>query len=125
MGFLSSTSEIIAREEARLRRVGIEWLYIHVTDGVPVIIVNEATMKDLISEREQGQIFRGRFVSHNEGMDWTASYVDESDVHHYREDLTERLAYRFVLGYKIGRTPQTRRYVGGRQYRHRIDRKIC
>ena len=122
---MSSTAEIVAREEARLRRVGIEWKYIHVTDGVPVIIVEERTMAEIISERERGEIFRGRFVCHSDDMNWTASYVDEADVHHFKTDLTERLAYRYVLGYKVGRTPQTRRYVGGREYRHRTDRKIC
>lgn len=123
---MSSTSEIVTREETRLRKAGIRWEHIHVTDGVPVIIVDERTMKGLIAEREQGQIFRGRFVSHSsDATDWTASYVDESDVHHHRDGLTERLAYRFVLGYKVGRSPQVRRYVGGREYRHRVDRKMC
>ena len=109
---MSTKSEIVTREEARLRRVGIQWEYIHVVDNVPVVIVSEETMKGILSERENGQVFRSRFVCADNKGKWIASYVDDADVHHTRDDLTERLAYRYVLGYKIGRDKQTSRYAG-------------
>ena len=121
----SSSHEIVTREEARLRRVGIEWKHIHVVDGIPVIIVDTDTMESLITERESGQIFRGRFVCCS-GKFWTGSYVDECDVHHFKEGMTEQIAYRFVLGYRIGRAPQTSRYAGyNPRYRVKKNRGFC
>ena len=96
-----------------MRKAGIVWNYIHITDNRTVVIVEPSVIDSIITRRENGERFRGRFVAHD-GDKWSASFIDERGDHHYKGGLTERLAYRFVLGYKIGRSPQTERYVGYR-----------
>jgi len=109
---MSETDETIRREEIRLKKRGIPFIMIRLADGLPVVLVDPPTMSSIVEERESGKWFAGRFVSCGEDGVWSASYMADSRTHSHREDLTEALAFRFVLGYRVGRAPQTSRYKG-------------
>lgn len=102
-----------------MRRLGIFYEHIHVTDGQPVVILESKILSDVVSRWESGQRFGGRFVSDCGDGTWSGAYMDQSSEFHHKEGMTESIAYRFVLGYRIGRVPQTSRYKGY-QPRYRV-----
>ena len=108
---MSIDDDIRQRECVRLNKMGIRFQQINVVDEVPVTIIGKDEMDDIVQKRDSGRWFGGRFICYIDGG-WEGSYVDEFRKHHHVCGLSERLVYRFVLGYKIGRTRQDSRFKG-------------
>lgn len=107
-----SNSDIVGKESARLKHLGIEYEHIQSADGMPVVTVNTSVMSRIVSSRDSGDLIKGRFVCQTGTGHWSASFIDSNGEHSFRDDLSECLAYRFVLGYRIGRMRQLSRYKG-------------
>ena len=98
-------------EEKRLTDLGIPYKQIMLLDEGIVVIVENDVLEKIIRMRESGKMVEGKFISMSCGS-WSGSFLDEYDDHHFIRGLSERLVYRFVLGYEIGRKPQTSRFKG-------------
>jgi len=108
---LSTNDAIIERESDRLRNLSIPFEHIHIADGVPVVTVSKDTLDGIVAARNNGIFIDGRFICCSDGS-WSASYLPEPEMHSFKDGMSEQLAYRFVLGYRVGRGQQTSRYKG-------------
>ena len=115
---------IIDSESKRLEMMNLPFMHINVLDRKPVVLVDDDMMDRIIGIRDSGVQLRGLFVSMNKNGTWSASYLDHDGIHHHRSDMTECRAYRWVLGYPIGRKPLTSKYSGGTPFKtHRSSKK--
>ena len=110
---------IINDESARLEMMNLPYLHINVLDRKPVVLVDVPMMERIISIRDSGVQLKGLFVSLDENGNWSASYLDHDGVHHYKTGLTECRAYRFALGYPVGRKTLGSRFSGSKPYKLR------
>lgn len=104
--------QIILNEKERLDALGIGYDYVMCLDGKPVAIVDPITMADV-----RGTDVEGRFVS--AGIKgWNAlRSIDGSTA--YMEKLTECRAFRYALGYEIGKKPMDCKYSGQPAFKRR------
>lgn len=104
--------QIILDEKGRLDALGIGYDYVMCLDGKPVAIVDPVTMAEV---RQAG--IDGRFVSSNQ-KGWDAFRSDDGNAD-YIDRLTECRAFRWVLGYEIGKKPMDCKYSGQPAFRRR------
>lgn len=123
---MSTTSDVALMESERLNKLGIPFNFIHVTDDIPIVIVDETTIKNIVMSRRSGQGIPGNFIAQSNGQ-WSATIIDAEGKCQYKTHLTESKAHRMALGIRIGKTPYHTRYVGQvpkrtpkkRTYKHR------
>lgn len=115
---------IISTESSRLAMMNLPYRHINVLDNKPVVLVDGDMMDRIVGIRDSGVKLNGLFVSSDDKGRWSASYVDDDGIHHHRSGLTECKAYRWVLGYPIGRKPLNSHYSGSKPFRkHRSTKK--
>ena len=118
----SIESQVIIKESSRLESLGIPYDHIHCSEGKAIVTVKRDVMNSIISMRDQGKIIKGSFIAFN-GNEWVASVMDDSGKHRHRSGLTECRAYRWVLGYPVGRKDRHFRYSGQPNYRNSRRKK--
>ena len=119
---MNDIAETIDTEKNRLKRIGIPYLYVRYTEGIPVAILEPNVFSGIVNRRNNGDQLTGYFICEDNGK-WSVSFIDLEGRHMYRDKLTECKAYRWLLGYPIGTAPRYSKYKGQPPYRVRRPRK--